>query len=111
VWLKVDGRRVGPAELAGSFRRRARGLLGRDGIAGGLLIRQAVSIHTLGMRFPIDVAFCDKNLVVSEIVTMVPNRLGRPRFGSRAVLEAEAGAFARWGLVRGSRLALTEVAD
>ena len=41
-----------------------RGLLGRDGIDGAMLLRPARSVHSVGMRFPIDVAFCDQDLVV-----------------------------------------------
>ena len=58
------------------------------------------SVHTLGMRFPIDVAFCDRDMVVVDVTTMVPWRMGRPRRRARTVIEAEAGAFERWGLRR-----------
>jgi uncharacterized membrane protein (UPF0127 family) len=60
------------------------------------------------MRFPIDVAFCDRNLRVLDIVTMSPNRIGRPRLRARAVLEAEAGRLAAWGVKAGSQLAIEE---
>lgn len=95
-------------EVADTARSRSRGLLGREGIDGALLLRPAAAVHTLGMRFPIDVAYCDADLVVLGTVTMASWRLGRPRPSSRAVLEAEAGAFDRWGLRPGDAL---EVAD
>ncbi|MDP8988155.1 MAG: DUF192 domain-containing protein [Actinomycetota bacterium] len=83
---------------------RSRGLLGRDGIDGALLLRPGRSVHTLGMRFDVDIAFCDADMVVLDTVTMRRWRLGLPRRGARCVLEAEAGAFDRWRLRPGDRL-------
>ena len=51
------------AEVARSFPARARGLIGRDGLAPGcgLLIEKCNAIHTFFMRFPIDAVFLDRN--------------------------------------------------
>lgn len=98
--------RVGPVavplEIAASYRARTRGLLGRDGVEGALLLTPAASVHTFRMRFPIDVAHLDRHLRVLAVVTMRPGRLGRPRLRSRHVLEAAAGAMAGWGLTAGT---------
>ncbi|MCB5169809.1 DUF192 domain-containing protein [Streptomyces bambusae] len=103
--LAVAGARAGiPLEVAASYRARTRGLLGRDGIEGALLLTPAGSIHTFRMRFAIDVAYLDRGLNVLAVRTMPPGRLGRPRLRSRHVLEAAAGAFAGWGLRPGVRL-------
>jgi uncharacterized membrane protein (UPF0127 family) len=83
---------------------RSRGLLGRDSIDGAILLRPARSVHTIRMRFAIDVAFCDRNLRVIDVITMVPNRLGRPRLTARAVVEGSAHALAAWGVIPGSQL-------
>ncbi|MGZ4710743.1 MAG: DUF192 domain-containing protein [Acidimicrobiales bacterium] len=91
-------------EVAGGRRARARGLLGRDGIEGALLLAPAHSIHTLRMRFPIDVAYCDRELRVLRVVTMPPNRVGMPSWRAHAVIETEAGAFARWNVGPGAHL-------
>jgi uncharacterized membrane protein (UPF0127 family) len=91
-------------EVASTAGSRGRGLLGRDDFAGALLLRPAISVHTIGMRFDIDVAFCDADLVVLEVIRMRRWRLGRPRPKARAVIEAEAGAFERWRLVAGDEL-------
>jgi uncharacterized membrane protein (UPF0127 family) len=56
------------------------------------------------MRFSIDVAFCDDDLQVLRVVTLPRHRLTRPVWRSRVVIEAEAGAFARWGLRPGDVL-------
>ncbi|WP_371617669.1 DUF192 domain-containing protein [Streptomyces sp. NBC_00454] len=95
-----------PLEVAASYAARTRGLLGRDGIEGAMLLTPAASVHTFRMRFAIDVAHLDRDLKVIALTTMPPGRLGLPRLRSRHVLEAEAGAMAGWGLRVGSRLRL-----
>jgi uncharacterized membrane protein (UPF0127 family) len=102
--LVVDGRIVAPIEMTAGFGERGRGLLGRDGADGALLLRRTSSIHTLGMRFSIDVAFCDRDLTVVAVRRLDPGHLSRPRLHARTVIEAEAGAFDRWGLRPGSCL-------
>jgi hypothetical protein len=105
-WLTCNGIRVAPLEVAAFAWDRSRGLLGREDFDGALLLQPAFVVHTLGMRFPIDVAFCDHHLRVIGAVTMGRNRLGRPRIRARVVVEARAGAFAGWHLTKGSRLAI-----
>ena len=51
-------------EVAETLSARARGLLGREGVDGAILLRPARSVHTLGMRFAIDVAHLDDSLRV-----------------------------------------------
>ncbi len=93
-----------PLELATSYRARTKGLLGRDGIDGAMLLSPASSVHTFRMRFPIDVAYLDRGLRVVAVHTMQPGRLGLPRFRSRHVLEADAGVMAGWGLGVGAQV-------
>ncbi|MFE9258912.1 DUF192 domain-containing protein [Streptomyces sp. NPDC006879] len=87
-----------PVEVAASHRTRTRGLLGREGVHGALLLTSTRGIHTFRMRFAIDVAYLDREFKVLSIRTMPPGRLGVPRWRARHVLEAEAGAMANWGL-------------
>jgi uncharacterized membrane protein (UPF0127 family) len=103
-WLVLDERVLANVEVADTHRSRSRGLLGRDGIEGALLLRPARSVHTFGMRFPIDVAHLDAELTVLRVTTMPRNRIGRPVLHARAVLESEAGSLARWGVSVGDRL-------
>ncbi|WP_328671179.1 DUF192 domain-containing protein [Streptomyces sp. NBC_00328] len=93
-----------PLELAATARARRRGLLGRRGIEGALLLTPANSVHTLGMQFAIDVAYLDRSSRVLAVRTMRPGRLGLPRPRARQVLEAEAGSMERWGVRRGVRI-------
>jgi uncharacterized membrane protein (UPF0127 family) len=104
AWLLRDGEVLAALEVAATRRSRRRGLLRRDGIDGALLLRPARSVHTIGMRFAIDVAFCDRDFVVLATCTMGRYRLGLPRMRARCVLEAEQGAFERWALRPGDRL-------
>jgi uncharacterized membrane protein (UPF0127 family) len=106
TWLVTDDRVLASCEVADGLRARTVGLIGRDGVEGALVLRPARAVHTFGMRFPIDVAFCDADLVVLRIVTMRPHRIGRPCLRARVVVEAEAGSFERWGLHVGDRLEL-----
>ena len=105
-WLVLDEQVLATLEVAADRRARRRGLLGRDGIDGALLLQPARSVHTFGMRFPIDVAHVDADLEVLKVTTMVPNRLGLPVWRARGVIECEAGAFAHWGVKVGDRLEL-----
>ncbi|MDF6019087.1 DUF192 domain-containing protein [Streptomyces sp. JH34] len=93
-----------PLRIAASYRARARGLLGADGVEGALLITPCGSVHTFRMRFTIDVAYLDRGFNVLAVRTMKPGRLGRPRFRARHVVESEAGAMEGWGLRPGTRV-------
>ncbi|MGW6706572.1 DUF192 domain-containing protein [Streptomyces sp. NPDC054956] len=100
----AGGRSEIPVEVAASYAARTRGLLGRDGIEGAMLLTPAASVHTFRMRFAIDVAYLNRRLEIVALTTMPPGRLGLPRPRARHVLEAEAGAMAAWGLRVGSTL-------
>jgi uncharacterized protein len=103
-WLVRDDQVLATLEIQTSWRGRRRGLLGRDGIDGAILLRPARAVHTLRMRFAIDVAFCDRDLVVVKVLTLPPYRVTRPVLRSRSVVECEAGMLRKWGIGPGTRL-------
>jgi uncharacterized protein len=105
-WLLRNGDVLAAAEVAEGFTQRSKGLLGRTSFEGAMVLPRTRSVHTIGMKFPIDVAFCDKDLRVLGVTTLPPWRLSVPRRGGRSVIEARAGAFERWGLRPGDRLEL-----
>ena len=110
AWLLCEGTVLAAAEVCEGLADRTRGLLGRSSYDGAMLLPRTRSIHTLGMRFPMDVAFLDRELVVVGTVRLPPWRLALPRRGGRNVLEASAGSFERWGLRVGDRLEIRETA-
>ena len=89
-------------EVASTRRARGRGLLGRDGIDGALWLPGVRSIHTVGMRFALDVAWLAGDGRVLRVRALRPRRVSGWMPRAAGVLEAEAGAFARWGLEVGS---------
>ena len=98
------------ATVAGSSRARRRGLLGRNGIDGALVLPRCRQVHTFGMRFAIDVAFCAADGVVIRVMTLRSWRLSPLVWRSRFVVEAAAGAFARWPLGVGDTVRVRESA-
>jgi hypothetical protein len=104
AWLLRDGEVLAALEVTESRKDRVQGLLERDGIEGAILIRPARSVHSVGMRFTLDVAFCTKELVVLRTVCLPPGRMTRPCLRGGCVIEAESGAFARWNLHVGDHL-------
>lgn len=95
-------------EVASTRAARRRGLLGRAGIDGVLVLVPCRQVHTFGMRCAIDVAFVAGDGTVLRVQTMPPGRLSRVVGRSRLVVEGPAGAFAAWGITRGSRLPMRE---
>jgi uncharacterized membrane protein (UPF0127 family) len=85
---------------------RLRGLLGRASLASGeaMLFRPAGSIHMFFMRFTIDAVFCDRDLVVLDVVpSLRPWRMASRR-GAKVVIELAEGAAA--GVRPGDTLSL-----
>jgi uncharacterized membrane protein (UPF0127 family) len=105
-WLLRSGDVLASAEVATSIIQRSKGLLGKKGYEGALVLHHTRSVHSIGMRFPIDVAFLDRKLVVVDVTHVPPWRIALPRVRARSVLEAEAGAFERWSLKVGDELEL-----
>lgn len=102
--VEGGGSHAVPLIVAASYRARTRGLLGRTGIDGAILLTPAASVHTFRMRFAIDVAYLDRTLRVIAVHTVPPNRLTAPRLRARHILEAEAGAMEGWGIRPGVQL-------
>jgi uncharacterized membrane protein (UPF0127 family) len=107
-WLLRDDQVLAALEVAEHRRDRMRGLLGREGIDGALLLRPGKSVHSFGMRFPLDVAFLNRDMVVLRTVTLRPNRLTRLSLKCHCIIEAEMGAFERWKLQPGDQLEVRE---
>jgi uncharacterized protein len=95
-------------EIADTRRARRKGLLGRESVnSGALLITKCRSVHTIGMKFAIDVAHLSDAMQVLRTKTMVPGRVGAPVWSARHVLEADAGSFGAWGLCVGQTVTVS----
>ena|SRR5450755_4736531 len=101
TWLVRDDDVLAAAEVAGSRHQRTRGLVGRDDIDGAFVIRPCRQVHTFRMRFPIDVAFCDRAGIVLHLTSLAPWRVSRVVWRSAFVIEAREGSFERWKLQPG----------
>ena len=108
-WLLRDGSVLATTEVADTYGQRMRGLAGRSGFDGALFLPRTRAVHSMGMRFAMDVAFLDRELKVVSVVHLPPWRVTMPRLRARCVLEAEAGAFERWGLRTGDELELHDI--
>ena len=108
AWLVRGERVLASLEVANGFLARNRGLIGRSAIEGAMLLPHTNGVHTVGVRFPIDVAWLDKNLVVLRTVRLRRFRVAVPRRRAKYMLEAEAGAFERWTLQVGDALEIKE---
>ena len=85
---------------------RLRGLLGKkELLAGqGILLRPCASVHTMFMRFPIDVLFCDDDLRVLSVAVHVPKWRLRSQRGAKVTIELSADEAKRRGVKAGSQL-------
>jgi uncharacterized membrane protein (UPF0127 family) len=99
------------AEVARTSSERRRGLLGRSGLPGGsaLIIARCNAIHTIGMRFAIDVAFVDAQGCVRKIVSRLPPCRVAISPSARVTIEFAAGELEACGLRVGDRLSLALV--
>jgi uncharacterized membrane protein (UPF0127 family) len=81
-------------EVASTSLTRLLGLLGRSGLeaGGGLWITPSSGVHTMGMRFPIDVVGLDKDLRVTKVWNnLVPYRVTSVSIKIHSVIELAAG--------------------
>jgi uncharacterized membrane protein (UPF0127 family) len=93
--------------IADTFLTRLIGLAGRKRLdAGcGLLIRPSSGIHTIGMRFPIDVVALNKKMVVLKLwQRVVPLRMTGINLRTHSVLELPAGQIEQCQMQVGDQL-------
>lgn len=98
------------AKVANDFFTRLKGLLGTRLLESGkgLIIRPCNSIHTVGMKYAIDVLFMDKYDQVLKIAMFMPAGKFSICRNSSYVVELPAGVIATTGTSLGDRLALLE---
>src|SRR3989338_5620498 len=100
------------ARVARTWRQRMVGLLARSTLPAdeALIFPACASIHTVGMRFPIDVIFVDRDWrVVAVRERLGPGCLMLPVRRAWGVIEAACGTLERAGLKVGDRLEVISV--
>ncbi|MGA3026740.1 MAG: DUF192 domain-containing protein [Bryobacteraceae bacterium] len=99
------------AEIADTSAKRRTGLLKHECLppGSGLWIVPTEGIHTIGMKFPIDVLFLSRD---RRVVKIRPN-MGKWRMAlslrAHSVLELPAGAAAETGTTVGDRLEVERI--
>ena len=80
-------------EIPETHVERTRGLLGRTELdpTHALVLARCSSVHTIGMRFAIDVIAFDQDWSVIDVRTLQPGRVWWPRRRVRNVIETAAG--------------------
>jgi uncharacterized membrane protein (UPF0127 family) len=101
------------AEAGHTSAQRRKGLLGRQTLAAGegLWIVPCESVHTCGMKFPIDLIYLDRRQRVRKIRTsVVPWRLSMCLL-AHSVLELPAGTIDRTDTRPGDQLELSLLSE
>jgi|SRR5947207_15550784 len=96
-------------ELAVTRADRRRGLLGRNALdlSAALILAPCAAIHTVFMRFPIDVVFVDRNGAIRTIVrNLQPWRIAA---SPRAYATVEMAGGVERDLIPGDRLYLADI--
>ena len=94
-------------EIATSLWSRFIGLMGRRSLPAGhgLWLAPCSQVHTFFCRFPMDVAFVDRDGRILHIAhAMRPWRVGRLVFRAKAAVELPGGTLRAAGVDKGARL-------
>jgi len=86
------------------------GLLGTEQLDHShvLYIPSCSSIHTIGMKYPIDVLFVDKTgVIIKKITNLLPNRFTKLYMKADGVLEFAAGEIDKNAFFEGQQLLIT----
>lgn len=95
-------------EVATTRRARRRGLLGRDALGAGcaFVLAPCWMVHTIGMRFPIDVVFIDDDGRVVKVVEQMAGWKIAVASSASVTIELWAGAVKAVDIHVGDRLCL-----
>ena len=107
-WLLRDGDVVCALEMAETPAEQRRILRERTGCEGAVHVDGVRSLHTAGMKFPLDVAFLSRDHTVLRVAHLKPWRLALGGRGTQSAVALGAGSLERWGLRVGDRLEIRE---
>jgi hypothetical protein len=94
------------AQIADTSKTRKTGLLKHQGLerGEGLWIKPCEGVHTIGMKFPIDVLFLDKKHKVVKIRAAMPRWRMATCLWAHSVLELPSGTAAATKTATGDQL-------
>jgi uncharacterized membrane protein (UPF0127 family) len=93
------------AWVADTYFTRLRGLLGRKKLNDnhGLLLERCASVHTFGMRYPLDLVFLDKEGKVLKCQASVKPFRTASALGAYYTLELNQGVISKQGISESDR--------
>jgi hypothetical protein len=109
-WLLRDGDVVCALQMAESPGEGRGVWRGRPASEGALHVDGLRSVHTVGMRFTVDVAFLSAEHTVLRVTRLKPWRMALGGRGAQSVVQAEAGSLERWGVRVGDQLEVVRAA-
>ena len=95
AWLVRDGKVLASLDVLDTRAKRAKGLLGVADVDGAVLLPKTRSVHSIGMRVDLDVAFCTGEMEVVRTLTLRRFRVTRPVLHAQCVIETKADAIFR----------------
>jgi uncharacterized membrane protein (UPF0127 family) len=110
----TKGTNLGKLELADSFMSRFLGLMFKNNLEGGLILklpssrsRHGSAIHMFFMRFPLDIIFADSNKKIVDMVSIEPWKTYTPIAPAKYVIEMKKGSINNFNLEIGDELDFT----
>lgn len=105
-----QGHAISEVFIANTPWLRLRGLLGRRPLSSeqGLLISPCSSVHTIGMRYPLDIIYLNKHNKVLKVTKDLQPWRGSVCRGATTVLELAAGNSTEKQIKPGDTLTWTE---
>ena len=103
-WVVRGEEVLATAEIAQTRQQRRRGLIGQDCIDGAFVLSRCRSVHTFGMRVPIDIIVIDREGMVLCTASLRPRRVAPYVRRAHTIIEVSAGCVDRWNVRRGDCL-------
>ena len=110
----TKGTNLGQLELADSFMSRFLGLMFRNNLERGLILklpssrsRRGSAIHMFFMKFPLDIIFVDADKKIVDMVSIEPWKTYTPKDPAKYVIEMEKGSINNFNLEIGDELDFT----
>jgi uncharacterized protein len=112
---KTKGTRLGEVDFANSFMSRFLGLMFRNTLERGLILklpssrsRRGSAIHMFFMKFPLDIIFADSDKMIVDMVSIEPWKTYTPKAPAKYVIEMEKGTIKTFDLEIGDELDFTQ---